>query len=104
MDNASILDNIRNIAETEKEMTVRLIIVPGINDSYEEISGRLEFVRSLGSVGRVDILKYHRLGAGKYAALGLAEPLAGVPECSDEQAEQAAKLAKDMGLQATIGG
>ena len=102
-DNRIILENARRIAEMKKPMIIRAVIVPGVNDGEEEINNRLEFIHSL-CAQRLDILKYHRLGAGKYLCLGRQEPMSGVPECSDELADQVLHKACSMGLAAGIGG
>jgi len=104
VDNALILENAREIAKADCEMIVRLIIIPGVNDSDKEMIGRLDFVRSLGSVKQVDLLKFHKLGVGKYEALGLDDPMQCTPECPDELAGRMAKIAEDMGFIVTIGG
>ena len=104
-DNALILENARLIAEMKKSMIIRMILVPGINDNIEEIERRLNFVSDLGNAAtRLDILKYHRLGAGKYLRLGLQEPMGDTPECSDDIAAFAAQKAHSMGLPVCIGG
>jgi pyruvate formate lyase activating enzyme len=83
--NALILENARLVAEMKKSMIIRMILVPGVNDNEEEIDRRLTFVRDLGNVvTRLDILKYHRLGVGKYLRLGLEDPMSDTPECSNE--------------------
>lgn len=103
--NELILENARRIADMKKDIIIRMIVVPGVNDSKEEIENRLSFIRSLGeAVLQVDILKYHRLGAGKYLRLGLEEPMGDTPECTDEFADWVLELATNMGLTATIGG
>ena len=99
--NRLILENARKIAETKKPMHVRMLLVPGVNDSDEETENRLAFIRELGAA-RLDILKYHRLGEGKYPALGLGEPMAGTPEASDEMANRVLQKALSMGLTAAI--
>jgi len=104
VDNQLILENAKRIADMGKDMIVRLILIPGVNDSEDEISGRLKLVKSLGKHVKVDILKYHKLGAGKYASLGMIEMMEGTPECSDELADNAAHMARSMGIQVTIGG
>ena len=104
VDNQLILENALRIADMGKAMTVRMILIPGINDSEDEIAGRLKFVKSLGNHVKVDLIKYHKLGAGKYASLGMIEMMEGTPECSDELAEYAANLARNMGIAVTIGG
>jgi len=104
VDNKLILDNAVRLADMGKKMIVRMILVPGINDSEEEITGRLKFIRALGRDIRVDILKYHKLGSGKYASLGMLEMMEGTPECPDETADYAADVAANMGIAVTIGG
>jgi len=104
VDNQLILENAMKIADMGKDMTVRLIMIPGVNDSEDEITGRLKFAKNLGSSIKVDILKYHKLGAGKYASLGMIEMMEGTPECPDELAYHAATLAESMGLEVTVGG
>ena len=104
-DNQIILDNAKKLADMGKEMIVRMVSVPGLNDGRADIERRLEFVKSLGScVRQVDILRYHKLGLGKYKALGLPYPLEEVPECPEEAAKDAVRLAGRMGLKATVGG
>ena len=104
VDNQLILENAMKIADTGKDMIIRIILVPGVNDSEDEIVGRLKFAKSLSSSIKVDILKYHKLGAGKYASLGMIEMMEGTPECTDELASFAADLAKKIGLTVTVGG
>ena len=101
--NRLVLENARRIAEMKKPTIVRMILVPGVNDSEEETVNRLSFIRELG-VLQLDILKYHRLGAGKYRCLGRQEPMGDTPECTDEQADRVLQKARSMGLAATIGG
>jgi len=103
-DNQLILENAMKIADMGKDMIIRLILIPGVNDSEDEIVGRLKFAKSLGSSVKVDLLKYHKLGAGKYASLGMIEMMEGTPECTDELAAHAAELARSMGLTVTVGG
>jgi len=104
VDNQLILENAVRIAGMGKDMIVRMILIPGVNDSKDEIIGRLKFIKNLGSSVRVDILKYHKLGAGKYASLGMLEMMEGTPECPDELADHAVNLARNMGLAVTVGG
>jgi len=104
VDNQLILENAMRVADMGKSMTVRMILIPGVNDSDDEITGRLKFVKSLGNHVRLDLLKYHKLGAGKYASLGMIEMMEGTPECSEDLAEHAANLARNMGIAVTIGG
>jgi len=104
VDNQLILENAIRIADMGKDMTVRMILVPGVNDNEDEVVGRLKFIKKLGNHVKVDLIKYHKLGAGKYASLGMIEMMEGTPECSDDIAEYAANHARNMGIAVTIGG
>ena len=103
--NSLILENARLIADMKKPVIIRLILVPGVNDSEAEIDRRLAFVSDLGkTVIRLDILKYHRLGAGKYRQLGLQDPMGDTHECDDDLAALTAQKARSMGLTVCLGG
>jgi len=104
VDNRLILENAVKLANTGKPMIVRLILIPGVNDTEDEIVGRLKFVKQLRADIRVDFLKYHKLGAGKYASLGMTEMMGETEECSDELTDFAMNVAQEMGISATIGG
>ncbi|MFS8204738.1 pyruvate formate-lyase-activating protein [Streptomyces sp. CWNU-52B] len=60
-------------------MWIRYVLVPGWTDDPEAVDGLARFVAGLGSVDRVDVLPFHRLGAAKYEALGLPFPLRDTP-------------------------
>jgi len=103
--NKRILHNARKLAAAGQEMHVRMVIAPGYNDQPEDLDARLQFVHSLGaSVTRLDILKLHHLGVGKYHSLGMACATEGGPDCPDDLADEILEKAKALGLPATIGG
>ncbi|MBO4548465.1 MAG: glycyl-radical enzyme activating protein, partial [Abditibacteriota bacterium] len=67
--NDVILENIAFLSGLGANIIFRTPLIPGVNDT--EIAGIGEFVLSLPERHPVEILKYHRIGAGKYAALGM---------------------------------
>ena len=100
--NTLVIENAQRLALLRKTLHIRLILVPPYNDGADW-EKRLDFVKSLG-VSRIDLLPFHKLGAGKYKALGIVDPLEGNPECTPEAAAKAVAVAERMGLQVTIGG
>ena len=102
VDNQLILENAMRIADMGKPMTVRMILVPGVNDSDDEIIGRLKFVKSLGNHVKVDLVKYRKLDREKYASLATLEMMEGTPECPDDTAEFAQNYARNIGIGVTI--
>lgn len=66
--NGRILENLRALCAAGKRVFVRIPYIPGCND--DQIDGMASILAPL-PVERVELLGYHRLGEGKYAALGL---------------------------------
>jgi len=56
---------------------VRTPVIPGFNDSEEEIQAIVNFIKGRPNV-RYELLPYHRLGQQKYSYLGKKYPLVGV--------------------------
>ena len=56
---------------------VRFVLVPGLTDDPANVDAVAAVAASVPTVERVEVLPFHRLGAAKYASLGLAYPLAG---------------------------
>lgn len=65
-------------------MWVRHVVVPGLTDQAEHLAALRAYVDTLPHVQRVELLPFHKLGAHKYQALGLADPLADTPPMDRE--------------------
>ncbi len=63
--NQLILENLARLSARGKEVVVRFSLIPGINDSEQDICKLGTFVQSLSNVERLDILPYHRVGVEK---------------------------------------
>lgn len=97
--NERILANGRRLANEAKEIWVRLVLVPGLNDAPEDLQARFDIVAELGSrVTRVDLLGYHSLGVGKYHRLGREYLLGKVPAPDEERLAEALEYAAGLGL------
>ncbi|MFD7766127.1 pyruvate formate-lyase-activating protein [Streptomyces sp. NPDC059787] len=62
-----------------KRVWIRYVLVPGWTDDEDAVEGLAGFLSGLGCVERVDILPFHKLGAGKYDALGIPFALRDTP-------------------------
>ena len=103
--NELILENAYRIAASGKaELTIRTPVIPGFNDTPEEIHEIAEFAASLPGVKRHHLLPYHRLGEGKYEGLGRDYSLKGIEPMSNEHMKILLEAAKKSGLQCQIGG
>ncbi len=77
--NERILQNIRRLSSLVKELWIRTPLIPGINDSTNDIAAIKEFVKGLENVGNFEFLSYHSLGEGKYNSLGMEFKLKNLP-------------------------
>jgi pyruvate formate lyase activating enzyme len=68
--NDLILNNIKHIVDTGKEVIIRIPLIPSVNDTDENISKTINFIKELQLIKEVHILPYHRLGINKYDYLG----------------------------------
>jgi pyruvate formate lyase activating enzyme len=67
------------LADRGMPIWVRFVLVPGLTDDRANVDAVAEVAAALPTVERVEVLPFHRLGASKYAALGLPYPLADTP-------------------------
>jgi pyruvate formate lyase activating enzyme len=90
IDNRIILDNLIRTDERAKglKLVVRIPLVPGLNDSVEDLRGAGRFCAKLKNLDHVQPLPYHRLGLETYRKMGKSYPLeeVKVPEEADMKA------------------
>ncbi|WLS44735.1 pyruvate formate-lyase-activating protein [Micromonospora profundi] len=67
------------LADRGTPIWVRFVLVPGLTDDPRNVDAVASIAAGLPTVERVEVLPFHRLGAQKYAALGLPFPLEGTP-------------------------
>jgi len=70
--NEKILENFRRLRadHPDLEVVVRTPIIPGVNDSVDDIRAIREFVRGAGGASSYELLPYHGFGERKYERLG----------------------------------
>jgi pyruvate formate lyase activating enzyme len=67
--NEKILENVAKMAKA-KAMRVRVPLIPGFNDSEQDVQQIAAFAATLPNEVEVDLLAYNPLGEGKYESLG----------------------------------
>ena len=84
-DNALILDNIRKLLKSGAKVWVRIPVIPGVNDSPEEMRRIKAFLDSCETPLKVELLPYHAMGENKYRALGTNPQKFAVPDSAAMQ-------------------
>ena len=82
-DNVRILDNARRLAASGARIVFRTPVIPGLNDSEQNIADTARFAAEIG-VRELELLPYHQYGMGKYAQLGLEYTLAQIAPPEEE--------------------
>ena len=77
-----ILDNLNKAKRLNKQIWIRVPLIPGINDDDEHLTALTRYVKSLG-VDRTYFLPYHVLGVPKYESLGRKYTLDIAPHTMD---------------------
>jgi pyruvate formate lyase activating enzyme len=104
--NREVLENIQRLAAAPGSPAVilRVPVIPGINDSAENVQRTAEFAAGLGRVRRVELLPYHRYGLHNYEATGRWCQTAAVAAPTEERMQQLAALVAARGVPFRIGG
>jgi pyruvate formate lyase activating enzyme len=102
--NRPILENVGAAISADRryEVIIRITTIPGFNDSDDNVSATARFAADLGCE-KIELLPFHRLGAGKYAQYGMEYRLAGVEPPSNERMERLRLLVEGFGLKEMTG-
>ena len=71
---------------------IRQVLVPGFTDDEEDLLKLGEFLNSLKTVKKLEILPYHDMGKTKWEELGFGYPLKDVRLSTPEDVERAKKI------------
>ena len=104
--NDLILNHAKKIHhELNLPMLARVPILPGYNDSPENLEKTARFIaHELGANIKVHLLPYHRLGETKYERLEAPKRLISLEPPSDERMEKLKTLFESFGLEVHLGG
>ena len=97
VNNELILQNAKNIASLKKNVTFRLPLIPGCNDSEENVKATARFVSTLGNNVKLEILGYHRLGEDKFKWMDRDYALKGATTQPKEIKDRMNSLAESCG-------
>jgi pyruvate formate lyase activating enzyme len=102
--NKLILENAKRIAsQGSYRMIFRMVIIPGFNDSLENITATAEFVRKIGKE-EVNILPIHHLGSTKYELLGMKYTYRTIKTPNLERMEEIKEIFGTYSIKCYIGG
>jgi pyruvate formate lyase activating enzyme len=101
VNNELILENTARLAAQGVPMIIRVPLIPGLNDSDENISQLGQFMKDC-DLPRVDLLPYHRFSLGKHKALDMAYPLGDLESPNEDEVRRVANTLEALGRVVTI--
>ena len=82
------------LEEKQKDVWIRHVVVPGINDTEEDILRLAELIKGYTCIKKVELLPYKNLCLEKYRTLGIPFPLEATPPMKADEAEALEELLK----------
>ena len=86
------LEFARYLSDNNKKMWIRQVLVPTYTDKEEDLKELSKFIKSLKTVDKVEVLRYHDLGKFKWEKMNLKYPLEGLRLAAKEDYERAVKI------------
>lgn len=103
--NALIHKNFEYLINSSKSIIPRIPIIPGVNDTPDDISNLLTFLSNYkDELKEIHLLPYHTLGCCKYEQLRVPYNLPDIQPPSDEYMKNLQKELSSGGLNIIIGG
>lgn len=70
VDNRLILENLERLKGTGKPFVIRIPLIPGVNDTEENLTATAKLLIDVESLQKVELLPYHQTAGAKYEMLG----------------------------------
>ena len=86
------LEFARYLSNNDIDIWIRQVLVPEITDDEEDLLRLKEFISSLKTVKKIELLPYHNMGKYKWEKLGLKYELENIIPATIEDVEKAKKI------------
>ena len=73
--NTSIIEHILRFGEMQIPLRVRMVVIPGVNDTEEDITNICKLLAPYASTIQCDLLPFHTFGFSKFETLGMTNEL-----------------------------
>ena len=102
--NQLIIENLQKILLENKEVYIRIPLIPGITDTKENLIQIADFLVNLPHIQRIDLLPYNAMGEEKYNKLNRKLKLSNITHQSDQELKKFQALFEPYGFEVIIGG
>lgn len=96
--NERILKNIEKLSKSDKEIILRIPVIPNFNDDLENINATAEFILNKlnNKISQLQLLEFMRLGEEKYKSLDVAYPMMDLKYNKEEFTQKIKEFAKHL--------
>lgn len=70
-DNKLILQNLEYLKTSEKPFRIRIPLIPGVNDSYDNMEATARLLEGSKNLEMVELLRYNKAAGAKYESIGM---------------------------------
>ena len=103
MDNENILQNLQTLSAMGKELIIRMVVIPGINDAPKSVERLCRFLKETGGIRSISLLPLHKSATEKYNRLDKEFLIADFEIPDAEKMESVAEIFKNKGFAVQIG-
>ena len=86
------LEFARYLSENNKHLWIRQVLIPGITDDKQDLLKLKDFIETLKTVDKIEILPYHNMGKYKWEKLGIEYELSEIRPANEGDIERAKKI------------
>lgn len=104
--NTLIINNLKLVAKSGKEVFVRIPVIPGFNDDSENLNMLKNFLIEIkcSNLKRISLLPYHKIGKAKYIRFGIQYRMNGTEPPSAKRMNEVKEYFSKTGIKVKIGG
>lgn len=99
--NELILKNLQTAQASQTDLTVRIPVIPGYNDSLEDAQCFSDLFNDFG-IFSVELLPFHQFGEEKYKNLGKSYELSDTPQLHTEDLEDYSRVMEQNGISCMV--
>ena len=100
--NERILKNLRRLVGLGAQVWVRIPLVPGAAGDEAELAAIARILADIPGIQRIELLNFHRMGEGKYRALGMEYAAAELNPISAKRVNEMARVFEDAGIETLV--
>lgn len=102
--NKQIIENLKTLSKSKKDVFIRIPIIPEITDTDENIRQITNFLKETNTYKNIFLLTYHKIAESKYERFNLNYKLKGIKPTSKERLNDIREYFSKNGFKVNIGG